>query len=159
MDKDKGNSNSGNYPWWKYSQNSRSMMDTMNFDKDKGLGREEQGISEPLEVSLRPKYLGLGYGSTSSPKPNVVTLKQKDKNNDAEPDKKEADDDVEEQVRRFKDEVAALPPPPAARTNTTKVTARKKRKAATPVNLIVKAKRKKVPVTLVPYSDDDESDD
>lgn len=47
-------------------------MDTMNFDKDKGLGREEQGISEPLEVSLRPKYLGLGYGSTSSPKPNVV---------------------------------------------------------------------------------------
>ena len=39
-------------------------MERMRF-KGKGLGKHEQGIKNPTETTIRPKYAGLGYDAGS----------------------------------------------------------------------------------------------
>ena len=37
------------------------ILTKMGYEKGKGLGRQGQGIVNPIEVEERPRYLGLGY--------------------------------------------------------------------------------------------------
>lgn len=36
-------------------------MKRMNYDETMGFGRNGQSITDPIEVSMRPKNLGLGW--------------------------------------------------------------------------------------------------
>ena len=38
------------------------ILTKMGYEKGKGLGRQGQGIVNPIKVEERPRYLGLGYG-------------------------------------------------------------------------------------------------
>ena len=64
----------------------------MNFDESTRLRKNNQGIRDPIETSMRGKYVGLGYNDS-----HVNSLKEKDQKEEG--DTKE--DDVEEQVNRF----------------------------------------------------------
>lgn len=39
----------------------KGMMEKMGWEEGKGLGKDSQGISEPIQAKERPKHMGLGF--------------------------------------------------------------------------------------------------
>ena len=49
---------------YSYENIGLKIMERMGF-KGKGLGKDEQGLRNPIETIVRPKYAGLGYDAGS----------------------------------------------------------------------------------------------